>query len=141
MTTAHALRVSEAVDKSREQLRDEHRVRLVNSAEEGVPLHSLPAGVYGFTYAPASHEAGLFAKASYLSFEIHKTSSQGTQIVGFVTEQEAGNLDYAVDCELFPEARDTARTLVSVAASRIIGAKALARDRGNCLRLRLRAPN
>src|SRR6266540_1726720 len=102
MTTAHALRASEAVAKSREQLRDEHRVRLVNSAEEGVPLHSLPAGVYGFTYAPASHEAGLFAKASYLSFEIHKTSSQGTQIVGFVTEQEAGNLDYAVDCELFP---------------------------------------
>src|SRR5204863_10129374 len=101
MTTAHALRTSEAVAKSREQPRDEHRVRPLNSTEEGVPLHSLRAGVYGFTYAPASHEAGLFAKASYLSFEIHKPSSHGTQIVGFVSEQEAANLDRAIDCELF----------------------------------------
>lgn len=124
----------------RDALRVIHSVKLVAPADEGLPIARQPEGVYGFTYAPAL-EAGLFQKHSYLAFEMHKVAGGEVYILGHVSDEHARLLESSggsFDCEIFPQLYGNARTLVSVPASRIVNAKPLLRDRGNCLRAEIR---
>ena len=73
---------------TREDLRRDHRVRLVTTEEEGCALDRLPAGTYGWTYAPAS-ESPLFSKQGFQSFEMHRAQDGTGYLVGYVTDSDA----------------------------------------------------
>ena len=71
-------------DVVREELRRAHQVRPLAGDEEGRPLSKLPAGVYGFTYAPLG-EVPLFERHAWHSFEVHKTADGEAHLLVFVT--------------------------------------------------------
>jgi hypothetical protein len=105
-----------------EALRTAHQVRIVHEPEEGTGVNALPAGVFGFTYAPGLPNAPLFAARRYRSFEIHKLPSGEVFIVGFVTRDAAAqmtssNADVLIQVQPEPEA--DASVLVTVPYSRI----------------------
>ncbi len=58
----------------RQALRDGSNLRIVTSKEEGTDIQHLPAGVYGFTGAPAAAEIPLFIKPY---FEFHWQDEYG----------------------------------------------------------------
>ena len=121
-------------DELREKLRREHRVRLVTVKEEGNRISWLPAGVYGFTYAPLG-ETPLFERRAFHSFEVHKTADGESHILVYVTPAHAEVLGAAtapVDLHLFPDAWEEATELVSIPVSRISTKKLLtSREPGN----------
>lgn len=105
-----------------ESLRTAHDVRLVEPAEEGFGVDALPAGVYGFTYAPGLVNAPLFAQRRYRSYEIHKLKSGEVFIVAFASPDAPAQLATAtadVALQLLPEPDPSASTLVAVPYSRI----------------------
>jgi hypothetical protein len=109
-------------EAAREMLRREHGVRKVTAAEEGFAAAHLPAGVYGFTSAPAL-ESPLFAVRQYRNFEIHHTSA-GISVIGFVTPAEASQLARAqanevVTVLLHPEIEEPATVIVSIPYDRV----------------------
>jgi hypothetical protein len=138
--SATALRDVTAEERARETLRVRHQVRLVKPEEEGTPLFRLPQGVYGFTYSPASHEAGLFSKRPYLCFELHRLTNEDSRLVGFATSAQAAALEKgeSMDLNVFPEPYGDATEPVVVPLGRIGRAKPLARSEGNKLTLWLR---
>lgn len=77
-----------SLDQFRERLRREHSVRLINRDEDGNSFHWLPAGVYGFTYAPAT-ETPLFGARSYHSFEVHKLADGSGILLGCCSKADA----------------------------------------------------
>ena len=105
-----------------EQLRATHGVRVIADAEEGTGVNALPAGVYGFTYAPALESAPLFITRRFRSFETHKLRDGQVILIGFVTpadaEAMASSAD-AVEITLQPEPDDDATMLARVPYSRI----------------------
>ena len=103
-------------------LRDTHHVRLVAEAEEGMGVNALPAGVYGFTYAPAMPNAPIFATRRFRSFETHKLTSGEAVIIGFVSAEHAAALSSSgadMEIQLQPEPEPVADTLVTIPYSRI----------------------
>jgi hypothetical protein len=108
--------------QQREQLRTQHHLRPVGGQEEGAPVHSLPAGVYGFSYAPAT-ETPLFARKSYHSFEVHKRGDGSAHMLAFVTKSEAERLaEHGDDLEVtvYPDPYGESDTLVTVPFERIL---------------------
>jgi hypothetical protein len=105
-----------------EPLRAAHNVRLVSDAEEGMPVHSLPGGVYGFTYSPGLPNAPLFATRRYRSYEIHKVVTGETFVVAFADAETAAQLDTAsseVTIRVQPEPASGAAVLVKIPYSQI----------------------
>jgi hypothetical protein len=108
---------------AREAMRREHGVRLVRPDEEGFAARHLPAGVYGFTSAPAL-ESPLFGSRQYRNFEIHHTAA-GIAVVGFVTPAEASQLTradvgQAIEVSLHPEVENEATTIVSIPYDHVV---------------------
>ncbi len=106
----------------RAALRASHQVRILTDSEEGSGVYRLPAGVYGFTYAPLLDNFPLFQTSRLKTFEIHKLADGSIVLVGFVNEQAASELENAADeirARLFPDAREDAATLVAIPLSRV----------------------
>jgi len=121
-------------DAGREEMRRRHGVRALSGEEEGTSIAKLPAGVYGFAYAPGQPEVPIFAKRDYHSFEVHKAADGTEYLIGFVTQNEASDL--AVEREgaairLFPEPWEAAQSLVRVPAEKIVAPKRMPREAGN----------
>lgn len=97
-------------------LRTQHRLRLVTSAEEGMGVDALPAGVYGFTYSPALPNAPLFSDRRFRSFETHKRADGEVLIIGFASPEAARALSAPMETEIQiqPEPEPGADVLVTV---------------------------
>jgi hypothetical protein len=123
-----------ATESIREQFRTQHGVRLVTEAEEGGGLSRLPAGVYGFTYAPLS-ESPLFRRNSYHSFEVHKGADGQWRLVAFVAPADAEAIrtgQREVRARLYPDSWNAATDLVVISSSRLRAKKLLpSREPGN----------
>ena len=126
--------------QQREQLRSQHNLRELRKEEEGTGISKLPNGVYGFTYAPAT-ETPLFARKSYHSFEVHKTTEGGTHIIAFVTAADADRIRAAeddIDVTIFPDPYEEATTMVTIPFHRVLSSlyKPIRYD-GNAVPLKL----
>ena len=127
-------------DLTRDRLRTEHRVRLLNSEEEGTAFDKLPTGVYGFSYAPAT-ETPLFSQQSYHSFEIHKLPDGSGRLLVFCTEQDAEQIARSqgdIEITAYPDTWQNAGVLVPIQMRCIATSlyKPVRRD-GNAIPLRL----
>ena len=123
-----------------EQLRTEHNLRALASAEEGLGLGKLPVRVFGFSYAPAT-ETPLFGRKSYHSFEVHKLVDGSTFLLAFVTAADSDRIQSHkedMDVTVYPDAYEAATTLVRIPFDRIISNhyKPIRYD-GNALHLKL----
>jgi hypothetical protein len=118
-------------------LRTRHEVRLIESAEEGVPLHLLPNGVYGFAYAPGQTDVPLFANRTFQAFEVHKLPDGSEVLVCFVTPQQALDLHAGktgFELHLYPEPHGDSTQMVSMDMVRIDSSrKGVLRTEGNYL--------
>jgi hypothetical protein len=106
----------------REALRDKHGVRAVTSAEEGGDVQSLPAGVYGFTGAPAAPQLPLFTHPIVRSTEVHKTANGEIYLIGYVQPSEKQAIESGsepVQVNLFPEPLEESAALIAIPMSRI----------------------
>jgi len=125
----------DAISTELQAIRGEHQVRLLKPEEEGFAICNLPAGVFGFAYAPGQDEVPVFGKQDYHSFEIHKAADGGEYVIGFVTDMEAtklGALEEGAAVTLFPDPHDESQALVSVPAKHILAPKKLlVREDGN----------
>ena len=128
---------SEIKTASIEQFRAKHQVRLIDAGEQGTGLDRLPAGVYGFTYAPGNDIVPLFSKRDYHSFEVHKSADGAGYVIGFVTPEEAAKIETMAEgapIRLYPSPFESSETLVSVPLSRVSASKrGLPREDGNPL--------
>jgi hypothetical protein len=116
-----------------ERLRDRHGVKLIAREEEGGGINAIPAGTYGWTYAPAT-EAPLFASRGYQSFEMHKASDGSVYVIGYIAKSDAG----AREVKLYPEPYEADTELVALRLDRIYFSKRQpAGERGNWLPLSL----
>ena len=103
---------------TREDLRRDHRVRLVTTEEEGCALNRLPPGTYGWTYAPAS-ESPLFSKQGFQSFEVHKAQDGTGYLVAYATDSDANALagkERPIELKVYPETFEGATRLVCLRA-------------------------
>ena len=91
-------------EPSREQFRKEHKVRIVETANEGVGVEQQAEGTYGFTYSPAA-AAPMFATRKYQNFEIHKSPGGDKFILGYVTAAELADINKKAhtDLKLYPD--------------------------------------
>ena len=78
-------------DQARQRFRAEHQVHLVSELDEGSSFAQLPAGVYGFTYAPAT-ETPVFQHHSYHSFEVHRLPDGSGRMIAFCSPEDAAKL-------------------------------------------------
>jgi hypothetical protein len=126
-------------DLTRDRLRVEHRVRTLQSEEEGAAFDHLPNGVYGFTYAPAT-ETPLFAKPAYHSFEVHKLADGSGRLLVYCTPDDASRIAGGEVGEMmaYPDAWENATVLVAVPLERVMNSlyKPVRRD-GNAVPLRV----
>ncbi len=125
-----------ALSPEREALRIRHGVRAVTSQEEGHDVKSLPAGVYGFTGAPAAPELPLFTQPIVRSTEVHKTANGEIYLIGYVRPAEAQTIENGsepVRVDLFPDPREESATLVAVPMSRIDQRHPPSRSGGNSM--------
>ena len=99
-----------------EALRARHQLRLVTDAEEGMGVDALPAGVYGFTYAPALPNSPLFSVRRFRSFETHKLANGTVMVVGFASLEAAAAVHGRQDAEIRiqPEPEAGADVMVTV---------------------------
>jgi hypothetical protein len=128
--------------QQREQLRGEHNLRPLENSEEGTGISKLPAGVYGFTYAPAT-ETPLFARKSYHSFEVHKMKDGKAHIVAFVSPEDAERIkshEEDVDVTVYPDPYEKATAMVIIPFDRVLSSlyKPIRYD-GNAVPLKLAA--
>lgn len=126
----------------RQTLRDGSNLRSVTAKEEGTDIQHLPAGIFGFTGAPATAEIPLFIKPYFECFEVHKLADGDTAWVGYVTEQESAGYEEgseALSLDLYPDPHDQAVCLVRVSASRVERRRPPTRDRGNSMRMEIAA--
>ncbi len=124
----------------RQALRDASQLRLVTTKEEGTDIGHLPAGVFGFTGAPAAVEIPVFIRPYFECFEIHKLADGQTAWVGYVTAQERTLLEAereAITLDLYPDPHGQAVCLVRVPATRVERRKSPTRDNGNSMRMDL----
>lgn len=120
--------------QEKEKLRSERKLRMVTRAEDGVSIEFAPAGVYGFTYSPATEGTPLFSLSSFQIFEVHKLSGEDVHLIGYLSEADAKSFATAKDSaelKLYPEPYGEAKTMVSVPQKRILRAKPASRDNGN----------
>ncbi len=128
--------------KARETFRAQNRVKLVEKAQAGESAQKLPAGLYGFSYTPYGTETPLFFSKPYASFEVHTMAGGELLTVCFATASVAAQVNSGAETEmleLFPENVGEANVPVLAPISRMAGAKALLRDKHNCLRVRMLA--
>lgn len=131
-----------ATESELHDLRMRNRVRPVTISEEGLGINRAPAGVYGFSYTPATTEAPLFNKKAYHSFEVHKLSDGTVLLVGFVTAETVSQMNTGkerIHIRLFADPQDEANILVSIPSSRIIRSKEHSIREGKGLELDLAA--
>ena len=118
-----------------ETLRLRNQVRPLTRQEEGSAIGALAAGVYGYTCAPGFDEVPVFSKRTYHSFEVHKASDGAEYLIGFVTSQEAKDLELrkqGAAIRLFPDPWENSQCLVSVPVLQILAPKRLPpREDGN----------
>jgi hypothetical protein len=116
-------------------MRAQHQVRPLQSEEEGSAIGHLPGGVYGYAYALGHEQTPVFAQKTYHSFEMHKAPDGTEYVLGFVTLEEARDLDEGkegVGITLFPDPWEASEQLVSVPVSRIVAPKRVPpREPGN----------
>jgi len=107
-------------------LRAGRGLRGLTSEEEGFGIDRLPPGIYGFTYSPAEPNCPLFASHRAQNYEIHKLPNGEGLLVGYVTPEEARDLETSrqpLTLHVFPEPRDGATALVSIPFDRIVRPK------------------
>lgn len=124
----------------RQALRDSSNLRIVTAKEEGTDVQFLPAGVYGFTGAPAAAEIPLFSKPYFECFEIHKLAGGETAWVGYLTEQERAGYQQGgehLTLDLYPEPHEQATCLVRVTETRVERRRPPTRDKGNSMRMEI----
>jgi hypothetical protein len=106
-----------SADQARERFRAAHKVRLITSQEEGRGFAKLPAGVYGFTYAPAT-ETPLFVKHSFGAYEVHKLGDGTGRLIAFCSAADAARLNSgrpeAFEADVYPAAFQNATELITV---------------------------
>lgn len=115
--------------------RAKNEVDLIPVNLEGELISHLTANYFGFTYSPAEKETGLFAKPSYLGYEVHRLKDGDVMILGFAGADDAKKIEAGEsgDASIYPVETSESNTFVQVRRSRIHRAKAL--DRGNFNRL------
>lgn len=126
-----------ALAPERDALRSANGVRVVTREEEGTSVRYLPAGVYGFTGAPATTEMPLFAKPVFEAFEIQKLADGGLLFVGYVTPDEKNVIDAGLDpvvVDLYPEPHEAATALVTIPGERVDRRRPPTRDQGNSMK-------
>jgi hypothetical protein len=113
MTPAGTQAAAANDEPRRQQIRKDHKVRVVESAEEGTGVDHQPNGIYGFTYSPAA-AAPIFGVRKYQNFEIHKSPSGAKFILGYVTAAEAADIASKkdVDLKLYPDTYQQSTELV-----------------------------
>ena len=115
-----------SVEKQFEELRANHKVRIVSEEEDGTGIDNLPGGVYGFTYSPASDNFPLFQKKVVRCYEAHKLSEGTAVLLGFITEGESLQMSAgreSVTIHLFPEPQADATKLTTVPMTRVTSHK------------------
>jgi hypothetical protein len=125
-----------AMSVERIACRERLGLRLVREEEEGRNIRNQPAGIYGFTCAPATDELPLFIKPVYRCFEVHKLAGGEVAILGYVTDKEFQAFDAGVEpiaMNLFPEPYGESVKLISVPLSRVDRRKPPTRDEGNSM--------
>jgi hypothetical protein len=134
-TSPKSSQTAEATPLTVETLRTQHQVRPLTSQEEGTAIGALSSGVYGYTCAPGFDEVPVFSKRTYHSFEAHKAADGAEYLIGFVTLEEAKNLELrepGAAIRLFPDAWENSQCLVSVPVLQIVAPKRLPpREDGN----------
>ncbi len=98
----------------------------MDESEEGVALHRLSRGAYGFTYAPHADDIPVFLKQNFQSFEVHKLPDGAEHLVGFVSAEHAGLVEqrsHNVEITLYPEPHANADRLVSLLLDEIVPSK------------------
>ena len=108
-------------ESARVIVRARHKVRLVESHEEGSAAADLPRGVYGFT-GSAGLAAPLFAARRYRNFEVHHLPDGDVAIVGFVTPAEADRLHTShtpIELTIYPEPEGDSTEITAISYSRI----------------------
>lgn len=126
--------------KEIEDLRLQHKVRLVTDEEEGTGIDRLPAGVYGFTYSPAADNYPLFNKQEINAYESHKLADGSAVLVGYLTRQETDTLTTTKESaviHLFPNPKGEATNLVVLPIARVQGVKEHSQRTGAGLELRV----
>ncbi len=122
-------------------LRKEHGVALMREDLDGATVDDLPAGVYGFAYAPAESRIPLFHGKTFQSFEVHKLPDGSAHLVGFVAPKNLIDLEMrnrTVEVALYPEPWGEATRLASLPLDEIVPSrKGPSRSEGNYLMLRL----
>lgn len=100
-------------EPARTVFREQHQVRLIDSAQEGSSIHGVPDGTYGFTYSPTA-AAPVFSSRKYQNFEIHKATLGDKFILGYVTAAEFAEIEKkkAIDVKLYPDAFEESTQLV-----------------------------
>ena len=127
-------------EHDRAELRASHKVRPVETSEEGTAAHRLPAGVYGFTGSPQESSVPLFSRRSWHSFEMHKLADGSLHMVGYFSPKDAHLIRSGehVAVTLFPDPWEDAGELISVAMARVVPSKqGPSRECGNGLPLEL----
>lgn len=125
-----------AMSVERIACRERLGLRLVREEEEGRNIRNQPAGIYGFTCAPATDELPLFIKPVFRCFEVHKLTGGEVAILGYVTGKEFEAFDAGVEpiaMNLFPEPYGESVKLISVPLSRVDRRKPPTRDEGNSM--------
>ena len=110
------------VTPEQEALRQQHQVTLVEAAQEGCGVNTLPNGVFGFTYSPALPNAPLFAARRYRSYETHKTASGEVFVIGFASADDAARLQSALEdftIRIQPQADEEHTALIEIPYTRI----------------------
>lgn len=105
----------------RTMLRDAHRVREIDAAQEGTGIQQLTGGVYGFTHAPGSENAPVFKAPTRHSFEVHRLVGS-TVLLAYVSREAAGVLEHAPEdfsITVYPYVGEQAPVLVAIEWSRL----------------------
>lgn len=103
-------------EPAREVFRKQHKVSIVGSAQEGGSIHDQADGTYGFTYSPTA-AAPIFASRKVQNFEIHRSASGSTFILGYIMAAELAEVKKrtAIDLKLYPDAFQESTELVCLA--------------------------
>jgi hypothetical protein len=79
-------------------------LRALSREEEGLGFNCLPAGVYGFTYAPLS-ESPLFSRQGYHAFEMQRLPDGSGRLIAYLSAAEAEAIetgDEALELGVYP---------------------------------------
>jgi nucleoside phosphorylase len=120
----HPAPPNEATITTIEQLRALHNVRPLSSNEDGREAAQLPVGVFGYVEiesSPLLGQAKVHQRPPAHAFEIHQTSRELLQIVGYVWEIEAKAIASGkpVNVVLSPMSSGQSQSLVSIPFARI----------------------